>query len=426
MKQIKDLYRLYFTINVKKTLKNTFYISLSEIFIKIISFLWIIYLARNLIIADYGTYSYVNTFIVVFALLPDLGTGLIIIREIARNPKKANLIIGNAFYINFGLSLLTFVLIVFASFVLGVSYEIKILLLLASFTLFFSIIRSLGIFYFEGTEKMKHSAFLNSVNSLFLILGGLFGYSLGYGLEGIFFGMLLGTIISLIVTWLTTSRFIIPKFKFDPVWIRFLLKSGIPLGLAGLASVIYLRVDTIIIGQLLGQKAVGIYSAATPLVIALSQLIIIPFMISVYPVLTRLFKSNYKSFKNGIFKATLLILIITLPVTFFAYFLSGEIISILFNGKYDDSIPILKTLVLFIPFIAMISLLYRIIIILGKQIYYLYVSIFGVIISVTLTSIMVTNLGLIGAAISQVITQITIFLIFLAFVIRFLNEYEKK
>lgn len=412
MNKILNLSSKYITSNVRITLKNTFYITLSEIVVKVISFLWIIFLARNLIIAEYGTYSYVNSFILIFALLPDLGTGLIIVREIAKNPKKSPEIIGNAAFINLGLSFLTFLLVIIIALVLGVSEEIKTLIIIASFTLFFSILRSLGIFFFEGTERMKYSALLNTINTFLLIFGGFMGLTLGYGLTGIFIGMLIGTLLSLVITWFLTSRFITPVFRIDPELIKYLLKSGIPLGLAGLASIIYLRIDTIIIGQLLGQESVGIYNVATPFVIATIQIIYVPFVIAVFPVLTRLYNKNNKSFTNGVVKSIFFISLITLPITILIFYLSSYFIPFIFDDKYNQSIPILKILILYVPFISLSAFFYKVLIIMNKQLIYLYISIFGVIISVFLNLNLIPKFHLMGAAYSSVITQIILFITF--------------
>ena len=75
--------------NFRLVFKNTFFLTLSELFLKVVGVIWVIFLAHSLTIAEYGKYTLVNSFVGIFAFLPDLGIGLIVIREIAKNRKKA-------------------------------------------------------------------------------------------------------------------------------------------------------------------------------------------------------------------------------------------------------------------------------------------------------------------------------------------------
>lgn len=395
--------------NFQRVLRNTSYLFISEIFIKIIGFLWIVYLARSVSVDAFGRYNLVNSFIAVFSFLPDMGVGLIIIREIAKHKDNAAKYIAASFFLNAFLSLITVIGVICFAYILGYQLPLIYLLLIASITLFASTIRSVSVFYFDGMEKMKYSAILNSLNSLFLIVGGFLGLWFGFGVLGIFVGMFFGTILSTVISWKTLLSFISPVFLFNHKHLKEILLEGVPLGIASFSALIYTKVDAIILNQMLGETAVGIYSSATPFVIGLIQLLNVPFVVAVYPALSRLSKIDGSRFKNATVKSLSVIsvwsFLAAIVVSLFAFLLPT-----LFGERYTAAVPILRFLIFFVPFASLSALLYKVLIILKKQHLYLAISIFGALLNIIGNIMLIPAFNIFGAAIASVGTQIILFM----------------
>ncbi len=399
--------------NFQKVLRNTAYLTISEIFLKILGFVWIIFLARSLSVELFGRYNLVNSFITIFSFLPDLGIGMIVIREIAKKREKAPNLIGNSLILNGLLALIT-ILIVFLSITfLNFSSSIRILVGISAFTLFISTLRSVGIFYFDGMEKMKYSAILNSLNSIFLIGSAFLGFVLGYQLQGIFVGMFMGTLVSLFITWSFVKKFITPKLSFDSSMIKHLFIEGLPLGIASFAALVYSRIDSLILAKFLGEYSVGIYSSATPLIFALIQLLNVPFVVSVYPALTRLSIEDRSRFLLAFRKSFYVIILWSLPVSIFIS-VFAQIVPLIFGQRYQEAVPILRILIFYVPFACLSALLYKGLIIIHKQSYYLFISIIGALISIVLNMILIPQFGIIGAAIAAVTTQVILFVLYIS------------
>ncbi len=409
--------------NFSKVLRNTTALTISEIFLSGISALWLIYLARNSSIDIFGRYNFVNSYIGLFSFLPDLGVGLIVIREIASKKKDAGLLLGNSFILNFLLSLFAFVVILLVTVPLKMSYQVSVLVVIAALTLFISTIRSVAMFYFEGVEKMVYPAILNALNSLLLIVFGFVGFSVS-GILGIFVGMLLATIVSLLVSWgILISKFIIPKFKFDSKLARHLFLEGLPLGIAAFASLIYSKIDSIIVNQMLGERAVGIYSAATPFVFASIQLLNVPFMVAVFPALSRLSSGGKKEFIGSIKNSLSIILLWSIPFSIGVSIFAG-LVPLVFGSKYSGAVPILRVLIFYVPFACLSALLYKILIILRKQRVYMLISIVGALISVGLSFVFISRFSVMGAAIASVSTQIILLFIYAVVVFNLLRKHK--
>lgn len=392
--------------NFHKVFRNTSYLFISEILIKVLGVFWVIYLAHSFTVLNYGVYNYVTSLIAIFSFLPDFGVGLIVIREIARDKKKSPLYLGNSFILNGALAGVTFIILLFFAALTGAKTGIFPYIILAGITLFFSTIRSVSIFYFDGQEKMQYSALLNLINTFFLIVCAALGVFLGFGLMGVFGGMLTGTLISLVISWSVLLRFVKPKFVYSKKTVMFYLFQGAPLGIAAFASLIYTRVDVLVLSGFLGDSAVGIYSAATPFAFALVQLLNVPFVVAVYPTLARLHKEDKKRFQKGLLKSLLATAIWSFPASLLIALTSWFLIPLIFGHKYDTAIPILQVLIFFVPFMCLSALLYKILIILHHQKDYLYISIGGAVLNLLLNVILIPMYGILGAAASAVITQI--------------------
>lgn len=388
--------------------RNTLFLTLSEVFLKIIGFLWIVFLARSLSVELFGRYSFVNSLISIFSFLPDLGVGLIVIREIAKRREKAPLYLGNSFVLNGVLATITVLVILSTVFFLNYSPEVGLLISVASLTLFVSTLRSVGIFYFDGMEKMNISAVLNSMNSLLLIGGGLIGFLLAHTLKAVFLGMLVGTTASLMVTWGRVVRYTLPQFSFDKALVKHLLFEGLPLGLASFAFMVYTRVDSVLLTLLMGERSVGIYNSATPFVFSIIQLLNVPFVVALYPALSRLSTIGKDRFVSATKKSLLVIALWSFPAAIIISFFAS-IIPFIFGEKYQEAVPILRLLIFFVPFASLSALLYKVLIVIGKQKMYLFVSIIGAILNIALNLWLIPSFGLMGAATASVVTQVILF-----------------
>lgn len=395
--------------NFQRVFRNTSYLFISEILIKALGLFWVIFLARNLSIEKYGMYNVIVSFIAIFSFLPDLGVGIITIREIAKHKKRASKLLGEAFLLNSILACFTIIIVFISSYVLLIPMHFLIFISLV--TLFFSTIRSVSVFYFDGMEKMQYSAILNGFNSFLLIICAAVALLLFNGsLTAVFLGMLIGTIISMIFSYVVLYKHEKIHFTLDISRSLFLLKEGVPLGIASFAALVYSRIDVVILSQLLGNAKAGVYSAATPFPIALIQLLNVPFVIALFPALSRLHIEDSSRFKKTIYKSMGVVVLWSVPATFFVFFLADIFIPILFGNKYDNAIPILKTIILAVPFISLSAVLYKVLIAMRHQRDYLFISVLGAVVSVTLTITFISILGIMGAAWSSVITQIILFL----------------
>ena len=134
--------------NFQRVFRNTSFLFISEIFIKIIGLFYFIFLARSLSIDVFGRYNLVTSVVTIFSFLPDLGIGLVIIREIAKKKYDIESLLGNALIFMSVMSVVTIIILMAFGKFLGFTGEVMFLLFISSLTLLVSQIRSIPLFYF--------------------------------------------------------------------------------------------------------------------------------------------------------------------------------------------------------------------------------------------------------------------------------------
>ena len=133
-------------------------------------------------------------------------------------------------------------------------------------------------------------------------------------------------------------------FKFDWKKVKFLLKKGLPLTFSGLLIVLNLRIDTLLIGHLVGLKYVSIYTIGSriprliPTWISAIEKTLLPVNIKA--------SKNVKEMNCAIVKTYSFTFIITLIISLTLFCLAPIVIINLFGYKYQDSILIFRILLI--------------------------------------------------------------------------------
>ena len=172
-----------------------------------------------------------------------------------------------------------------------------------------------------------------------------------------------------------------------------------------------MRIDQIMLGQMLNSEAVGVYSAA----IKLSEIWhFIPkiTLISVTPILISLHKKNKLSFKKEFKKILKIMIFLSILISFFIFVFSKSIIGILYGSEFYESIDVLKINIWSLIFVSMGVISSQWYIIKNKQHFSLYYVLLGAIANIILNYFLIPLYGANGAAISTLISYSMIILIF--------------
>jgi O-antigen/teichoic acid export membrane protein len=391
----------------------------SQIISRILQLIIFVYLARVLGKSDFGIFSFGLAFAFLFVVITDFGLSTVIIREISRDKKSASKYLSNSIMIKLLLSAITLVSAYLFLNIAGYPGEVKII---AYIMLGFTLLQSFTELYyaiFRAFERMYYDAFIKILRVL--ILAGAIFYLIenNYGLLASSLAFLATEFVVLMIAFfITYTRFIKISFEFDYGFSKKLLKKSSLFCLSLVFSTLYMYIDVIMLSKMRSTAEVGIYSAATSIVIAL---IFIPLMYgnSIYPVLSRFYITSKESLRLVYEKSFKYMLIIGLPAAAGIYILSDKIILLLYGKAYIESAIALSILsgYLFLKFLNPVSGFTLMAI--NKQRSRLFSQGLSALINIILNLIFIPIYGFVGAAIATLLTEIIFFITYTSFVIRY-------
>lgn len=305
-----------------------------------------IWVARYLGPENFGLLSYATAFVALFSSIAALGLNDIAVRNLVRNPARKEEILGTTFYLKLASGLAVFVLTVAGIILVRpadplVHWMVGIISFGAVFQAFDCI-----DFWFQSQVRMKYTVYAK--NAAFLIVSvvkivlimrraPLIAFAWA-GLVEIAIGSM-----GMLLVYHADGHYI-KDWRKSLFTAKELLRDSWPLIFSGVVSMIYLRIDQVMLGQMVGNEEVGVYSAAVrlaevwyfiPMVIYPS---ILPGIIEARAISEELFYSHLQKFYNLM---AFLAYAVALPVTFMA----GWIVELLFGQAYARSAAMLAVLV---------------------------------------------------------------------------------
>jgi PST family polysaccharide transporter len=363
-----------------------------------------VWVARYLGVEQFGIFNYASTFVGLFITISTLGLDGIVIRSIVREPEKRSQILGTAFCLKFFGGVVALVLAVSCIMLVRRDDQLTISLV--------AILSSVGIFqafdtidlWFQSQVQSKYSVIAKNTAFAIIALVKVFLISTHAPLIAFAWSSLgeigLGA-IGLMITYKISGYS--PWFwSWSLPLAKTLLKESWPLILSGLTIMIYMKIDQIMLGEMVGDKAVGLYSAATrisevwyfiPGVIASS---VTPAIYAAKEISEALY---YQRIEQLIRMLVLISIIISVPMSF----MSSTLITILFGNGYAEAGQILAIHIWASMFVFMGVATSPWFIAEGLTEFSFHRSLIGAIVNVVLNFFLIPSFAGIGAAIATLI-----------------------
>ncbi|MCX7953791.1 MAG: flippase [Bacteroidales bacterium] len=327
-----------------KIVENLAWLSFDKILKFTINIFVIALVAQYLGPKLYGLWNYAIAFASIFGVFATLGLDSIVVRELVKYPNKTDELLSTTFFLRLFGATLSFILCIVAAFILKNNDALTFSLIALSSAGSLIQVFSTVDYYFQSKIMSKYTVWaqniafiiMSSVRILLvLVKAPLVSFALAALVEGIIANVLL------VIFFFKKYSFPLKKIQFNLSLAKYLLKESWPLLLSGIAIIIYLRIDQIMIKEMLGNKEVGIYSAA----VRISELCyVLPMMIAttIYPKIIEYKKSSeelyYKKLQDLFLYITWFGILVGLILTIFA----GFIVKIIFGKEFILSASVLK------------------------------------------------------------------------------------
>jgi len=392
----------------KRYFANTGWMLIGQMFSLLVAFFIGAWLARYLGPENYGILSYSIAFVGLFGFITSLGIDGILNRELIKNPEKRDELLGTAFLLKFIGGLLAFSLTIIFIIVFQSNHLIKILVTLFAFSFLLQAIGVISI-YFQSEVKAKNNV------------------------KAIFIATIISSVLKVVVILLNKGlMWFVVVFVFDFLWqgigyikayhnyglkiknwyfnkklAKNLLKNSWPLMLASAAGFIYLRIDQVMIGAMLGNYEVGLYAAAVKLV---EVWYFIPGIVcaSLFPAIVNAKKTSPEMYGRRLRNLYILMAAVSVIMAIPISLLAKPIIYILFGSGYLESVNILRIYIWSSVglFLGTATTQYLMSENLVKTIFWL--NFLALIINVGLNFIFIPVFGLLGAAWATLISYLIV------------------
>lgn len=365
-----------------------------------------VYVARYLGPERFGLLNYAISFVGLFTAFATLGLDSIVVRNLVQNIKDRDRLLGTAFILKLMGGILLFGAVAFAvRFTSSDSYT-KLLIFIIAGGMIFESLKVID-FYFQSQVLGRFSSAAGicalCASSLVRISLVYFQASLVWFAVAQVFSV--GILALMLLFFYFKQGSSISKWHFDWNAGKELLRDSWPLILSGLVIMIYMRIDQIMIKEMLDSEAVGNYAAAVrlseawyfiPIAIANS---LFPAILSARKISEQLYYKRLQQFYD------LMVLIsvgIALPMTF----LSSWLISILYGEAYSTAASVLSIHIWSGIFVFLGVATGKWFIAENLEKYTFYRTIAGGFANIILNYIFIPKFGIAGAAISTLISYI--------------------
>ncbi|MDA8239845.1 MAG: flippase [Nitrospiraceae bacterium] len=332
--------------DLQKIIGNTAFLFADQIVRMGVGLVVGVWVARYLGPARYGQLNYSVAFVALFSAVAPLGLNDIVVRNIVRDPASKEKVLGTAFVLKLMGGMAAVGLTLIGAIIVRPSDRLTQWLvgIIAVGTIFqaFDAID----YWFQSQVQSKYTVYarnsaflLLSIVKIFLIIvkAPLIAFAWA-GLAEIAVGSL-----GLIVVYEANGNSL-TSWRASLRSAKALLRDSWPLIFSGIVIMIYLRIDQVMLGQMVGDGEVGIYSAAVrlsevwyfiPMAVVPS---FFPSIVEAKDVSDELFYQRLQKLYNMM---ALVAYLVAVPVTF----LSGWVVDILFGPAYRKAGSMLAVLI---------------------------------------------------------------------------------
>ncbi len=408
----------------RRVAANTAAIFSSHLIIKLISFVYLIFLARHLGEEGLGQLAFAAAFAELFNIFSDFGFSTITVREIARKKELSDYYLKNVLSLRLAISSFVFLAMIVVANLSRFSTEVLWAIALYGLA---QILLSFGSTFqsiLNAFEKMHYGSILSIVSTAFISLTGFLFIHLGFGVVAFASLHLIWSLPSAIgYIYCGRRESIKLGIGFDFKFWREIAISAVPVGLGAAFYVIYNRVDLIMLKYMKGDYDVGIYGIAYRMM-GYFHFIIWALMGATAPVFSKSFAENRARLRSLAERCIRYLMFLGIPLAVGGSFLAKPVILFLYRGKFIESSGVLSLLI-FSVMIVFFGATFGAILLnsdrKGSRFYAL-VAAGGVILNVIMNFILIPKWSYYGAAAATLATDFFTSLLAFFYVIIFIGS----
>ncbi|MCM2447749.1 MULTISPECIES: flippase [Rahnella] len=390
-------------INKSKSISNMIWLSSDSIIRLGLGFIISVWLARYLGPDDFGLYNYAYAMIAIYSAIASLGMNGVVVRELVKADTEKNVLLGTSFFLQIIGSLIASVFVISTTMILRPHEWNLVLIVLVMLPSV--LIRSSDVvkYFFESVVSAKYTVIsqniafvISSLLKILIIVNNGSYLMIGFTV----------TIEALITAFLLFYFYKLKhkefNWKVDFQEAKRLLSLSWPLIISGVALMLYMRIDQVMIGNMIGNAAVGIYSVAVKMV-EVWYFIPVAIVSSVFPKIIKIKEVSELQYNERLQLLYDVLVVVSVSLAIFVSLFADYIISFFYDIQYIESSRLIKMYSWVCIFYFLSSASGRWYINEGLQKYALNRNLIGLLIGIFLNYILIPKYGMDGSVYATLI-----------------------
>jgi len=386
------------TSNKKTVLNNFIWLFFDKIYGAVLT-LYLYSLVANYFGTElFGIWNYIIAFSTLIAAFSSLGLNFIIVKKIKEKPILEEIIINNTIVLRLITGFFFSLVLLSVYYFIGVNIEMNYLAVVV--LIFLSqIILNANVYIYQNEANLDNKKTVLSRNISLTTCFFLRLFLIEYGYSILFFAIVNVIEYLMFITLsmvFSRNKIRLTNFKLKKRIVIPLSLEGLPLMLSSIVVILYLKIDVLIIGYILDNESMGIYSAASRIT---EMTYALPVIISnvFFPKILDYINDSIKR-KSILIKLYFIIIIACLGLSIFIAVFSEIIVVSLYGNEYNESIDILKIYVWSIPFMGLLVSSSKYLLAIKRSDIIFKREVMGLISNVLLNLLFIPYFGMLGAA----------------------------
>lgn len=388
-----------------KTVKNAGWLIFGKIVQMLISLVVGLLTARYLGPSNYGLINYATAYTAFFMAFCTLGINSVLVKEFIDNPEEEGEIIGSTLLLRAISSFLSAIMIVgFVSIIEADEKTTIVVTVLCSLGLLFNIFETFN-YWFQSKLQSRVTTIVSLIAYSLTALYKTVLLILGKSVEWFAFATSLDYICLGILLYVSYKKYGGRKLAFSKTVAKRVLSRSVYFILPSLMVSIYGYADKFMLKHMMTSADVGYFSSATALC-GMWCFVLSAIIDSMYPSIMESYKTDKERFEKRNRQLYALVFYISVFVSLFFCIFGELIIRILYGEPYLPSVAPLRVVTWYTAFSYLGVARNAWVVCENKQKYLKYIYMAAAASNVALNFFLIPAFGVVGAAMSSLITQI--------------------
>ncbi len=227
---------------------------------------------------------------------------------------------------------------------------------------------------YRASERMQYQAVLILVERGLYVLLLIALVSGQASFVELFWANMIAVVVKLIVgTWVTSTRFTLPKLHLDWGMYKKYVLQALPVGVGLIIAGVSIRINIVLLGFLQTSEVVGIFSGPYRIVDAVTSMSAV-LIIALFPVMARRARVGEEELRQLLEKAAKFSLLVAIPISIGLVILARPAVLLVLGDEFLEAQGVLQVLAVVIAPLYLNRLFNFALISVDRQVEYAYVS----------------------------------------------------